>query len=61
MPDGPEWRPVVVLPLWRRGEVYGAADRPGVSRGHSGPVAVDQVAVSSMPPLPPAARWTPDC
>lgn len=60
MPDGSERRPVVVLPLWRRGEAYGPADRPGVPRGRSGPVAVDQVAVSQMPPLPPAARWNPD-
>lgn len=60
MPDGPERHPVVVLPLWRRGEAYGPADRPGVPRGHSGPVAVDRVAVSRMPPLPPAARWNPD-
>lgn len=39
-------RPVTVVPLWRRGEgervEHAGADRPGVLRGHSGPVAVDQ-------------------
>ncbi|MFF2545634.1 hypothetical protein ACFVUY_24085 [Kitasatospora sp. NPDC058063] len=33
--------PVAVLPLWRRGEAGREwnADRPGVLRGHPGPVA----------------------
>lgn len=36
--------PVTVLPLWRRGEdgPDRGADRPGVPRGHSGPVAAGQ-------------------
>ncbi|MEV7773617.1 hypothetical protein [Kitasatospora sp. NPDC086791] len=46
MPELAEWRPVAVVPLWRRGEgerpERGGADRPGVLRGHSGPVTVDQ-------------------
>ncbi|MBD0670799.1 hypothetical protein [Streptomyces sp. CBMA156] len=33
-------QPVAVLPLWRRGEAgeRRTADRPGVLRGHPGPV-----------------------
>ncbi|MGW2377448.1 hypothetical protein [Kitasatospora sp. NPDC001683] len=40
--------PVAVLPLWRRGEGRGEehrdvdVDRPGVLRGHPGPVASGQ-------------------
>ncbi|MEU9041684.1 MULTISPECIES: hypothetical protein [unclassified Kitasatospora] len=50
MPEFAGWCPVAVVPLWRRGEgergsegvEYGNADRPGVPRGHSGPVGADQ-------------------
>ncbi|MFI9365056.1 hypothetical protein ACIG5E_29000 [Kitasatospora sp. NPDC053057] len=42
-PEAAEPRgPVAVLPLWRRGEECRDADRPGVLRGHPGPVASDQ-------------------
>ncbi|MFF2076789.1 hypothetical protein ACFVXG_18760 [Kitasatospora sp. NPDC058162] len=42
-PEAAEPRgPVVVLPLWRRAEKYRDADRPGVLRGHPGPVASDR-------------------
>ncbi|WP_188304035.1 hypothetical protein [Streptomyces sp. CBMA123] len=34
--------PVAVLPLWRRGPERHDAHRPGVLRGHPGPVAPDQ-------------------
>ncbi|MER7667062.1 hypothetical protein ABTY61_01190 [Kitasatospora sp. NPDC096128] len=34
--------PVMVLPLWRRGEGRRDADRPGVLRGHPGPVASER-------------------
>ncbi|MFJ4184624.1 hypothetical protein [Kitasatospora sp. NPDC089509] len=40
-----EPRPVVV-PLWRRAEQVADADRPGVLRGHPGPVAFDQPALT---------------
>ncbi|MFF2145565.1 hypothetical protein [Kitasatospora sp. NPDC058190] len=43
MPEAAELRPVVVLPLWRRAEQREDADRPGVLRGHPGPVASDQL------------------
>ncbi|MER7767338.1 hypothetical protein [Kitasatospora sp. NPDC096140] len=48
MPELAEWRPVAVVPLWRRGEGGGeraereGVDRPGVLRGHPGPTSVDQ-------------------
>ncbi|MER7578618.1 hypothetical protein [Kitasatospora sp. NPDC097691] len=48
MPELAEWRPVAVVPLWRRGEGEGEraererVDRPGVLRGHPGPEPVDQ-------------------
>ncbi|GAB7186926.1 hypothetical protein ATKI12_6757 [Kitasatospora sp. Ki12] len=44
MPELVEWRPVAVVPLWRRGEAreYPDVERPGVLRGHPGPVPVDQ-------------------
>ncbi|MFF4380781.1 hypothetical protein [Kitasatospora sp. NPDC001547] len=37
--------PVPVLPLWRRAEAEGSrdADRPGVLRGHPGPVVAGRV------------------
>ncbi|MFJ7909108.1 hypothetical protein [Kitasatospora sp. NPDC096204] len=40
----PAVMPVAVLPLWRRGEAGQGrnADRPGVLRGHPGPVAAGQ-------------------
>ncbi|MFE3506095.1 hypothetical protein [Kitasatospora sp. NPDC059160] len=42
-PEAAEPRgPVAVLPLWRRAEEYRDANRPGVLRGHPGPVASDQ-------------------
>ncbi|ARF82317.1 hypothetical protein ACIG0C_06820 [Kitasatospora aureofaciens] len=45
-PGTAEWHgPAVVLPLWRRwegGEERRNADRPGVLRGHPGPVVSDQ-------------------
>ncbi|MFH9352509.1 hypothetical protein [Kitasatospora sp. NPDC017646] len=44
-PGSAEWGPVAVLPLWRRderGEECRDADRPGVLRGHPGPVASDR-------------------
>jgi hypothetical protein len=43
MPEAVELRPVVVLPLWRRVEQCEDADRPGVLRGHPGPMASDQL------------------
>ncbi|WP_316525776.1 hypothetical protein [Kitasatospora brasiliensis] len=44
MPECAEPRPVAVLPLWRRGEAGQErnADRPGVLRGHPGPVPAGQ-------------------
>ncbi|MFF7988853.1 hypothetical protein ACFZDG_03535 [Kitasatospora xanthocidica] len=47
MPELVEWRPVAVVPLWRRGEAqeyqeYQDVERPGVLRGHPGPVPVGQ-------------------
>ncbi|MFD9692495.1 hypothetical protein ACFWXO_42810 [Kitasatospora sp. NPDC059088] len=42
-PEAAEPRgPVAVLPLWRRAEECRDANRPGVLRGHPGPVASDQ-------------------
>ncbi|MFE3878941.1 hypothetical protein ACFXPX_31645 [Kitasatospora sp. NPDC059146] len=42
-PEAAEPRgPMAVLPLWRRAEEYRDANRPGVLRGHPGPVASDQ-------------------
>ncbi|WP_030060450.1 hypothetical protein [Streptomyces novaecaesareae] len=63
MPEVAGWRPVAVVPLWRRGEreeqgEQGNADRPGVLRGQPGPAAVDQwqeVAGSALPPESPMA------
>ncbi|MET8542993.1 hypothetical protein ABZW03_20425 [Kitasatospora sp. NPDC004799] len=42
--------PVPVLPLWRRGEAegYRDADRPGVLRGHPGPVTAGRVGRSGQ-------------
>ncbi|RKT08905.1 hypothetical protein BX285_7276 [Streptomyces sp. 1114.5] len=55
MPEVAGWRPVAVLPLWRRGEHEERenADRPGVLRGHSGPAEVDQWQEVAGPALPP--------
>ncbi|MFJ9843196.1 hypothetical protein ACIRYZ_22515 [Kitasatospora sp. NPDC101155] len=43
MPEAVELRPVVVLPLWRMVEQREDADRPGVLRGHPGPVPSDRL------------------
>ncbi|MFD5466675.1 hypothetical protein ACFWIQ_28155 [Kitasatospora sp. NPDC127059] len=44
--------PVAVLPLWRRGAEHQDADRPGVLRGHTGPV----VSPSDQPAAAPDER-----
>ncbi|MFB7907056.1 hypothetical protein ACFC1T_11545 [Kitasatospora sp. NPDC056076] len=54
-PEAAEPRgPVAVLPLWRRAEEYRDANRPGVLRGHPGPVASDQPEPEPEPEPAPA-------